>query len=82
MEMMKSAPKKDSYLVFILTMDFALDILEKGIIDADEYRRFLEVISTKYGHDNLRILYQTKLDIYLDKSVNTSAKGVYKYEDY
>lgn len=75
MEMMKSAPEKDSNLVFILTMDFAFDILEKGIIDADEYRNFLEVISTKYGHDDLRILYQIKLDIYLDKSVNTSTKG-------
>lgn len=62
-------------LTFIVTMDLAFDILQKGIISAAEFKDFLEKMTQKYDQNNLGILYQTKLDIYLDKRVNTNRKG-------
>ena len=66
---------KNNDLTFIVTMDLAFDILQKDIISAAEYKDFLEKMTQKYDQNNLGILYQTKLDIYLDKRVNTNRKG-------
>lgn len=64
-----------SLISFIVTMDIAVDLLNKEIINGDEYEIFLEKMTTKYKQKNLQVLYQIKLDIYRDKRVNTSAKG-------
>lgn len=66
---------KNNDLTFIVTMDLAFDILQKDIISAAEFKDFLEKMTQKYDQNNLGILYQTKLDIYLDKRVNTNRKG-------
>lgn len=66
---------KNNDLTFIVTMDLSFDILQKGIISAAEFKDFLEKMTLKYDQNNFGILYQTKLDIYLDKRVNTNEKG-------
>ena len=41
-----------------------------GILKPDEFRRFFEGMHRKYGSEEVRILYQSKLDIFLSQSVN------------
>jgi len=53
---------------FIVTMDIAYKQLEKGVLSPEEYQSFLEKMTTKYKDENTRILYQSKLAIYRDKS--------------
>lgn len=53
---------------FIITMDIAYKHLEKGVLSPDEYQTFLDKMSHKYKDENTRILYQSKLAIYRDKS--------------
>lgn len=51
---------------YIITMDLAVKLLCKGIITPEEYMAFLQSMTTKYGQNNLKILYQIKLDMFLN----------------
>lgn len=65
----------DYNITFLITMDFAFQMLQDGILTVDEYKKFFGEMSTKYNCEDVRILYQSKLDIYLDQSVNGDTKG-------
>ena len=51
---------------YIITMDLAVKLLCKGIITPEEYMAFLQAMTTKYGQNSLKILYQIKLDMFLN----------------
>ena len=51
---------------FIITMDLAVKFLYKGVITPKEYKIFLHEMTKKYGQNNLQILYQIKLDMFLN----------------
>ena len=63
---------------FLVTMDYAFQMLQDGILTVDEYKRFFCEMSQKYKCEDVRILYQSKLDIYIDQSVNGDTKGAMK----
>jgi hypothetical protein len=54
----------------MITMDMAFQMLTRGVLSADEFRRFFAEMELKYGCEEVRILYQSKLDIFLEQSVN------------
>ena len=62
-------------ITFLITMDLAFKLLEDGVLTLDEFRRYLDEMSEKYNSEDVRAMYQSKLDIYLEQSVNTDAKG-------
>jgi hypothetical protein len=54
----------------MVTMDMAFQMLTRGVLSADEFRRFFAEMEQKYDCEEVRILYQSKLDIFLEQSVN------------
>ena len=59
---------KDSYnITFLVTMDNAFKLLKEGSLSVDEFRKFFDEMSQKYESEDVRILYQSKLDLYLDQ---------------
>ena len=65
---MMTAENKIPSIPFIVTMDIAYKQLEKGVLSPEEYQSFLDKMTDKYKDENTRILYQSKLAIYRDKS--------------
>ena len=57
-------------ITYMVTMDMAFQMLTRGVLSADEFSRFFAEIQQKYGCEEVRILYQSKLDIFLKQSVN------------
>lgn len=57
-------------ITYMVTMDMAFRMMMRGILKPDEFRRFFEGMHRKYGSEEVRILYQSKLDIFLSQSVN------------
>lgn len=57
-------------IAFIITMDIVYKQLENGVVSVEEYQKFLDEMSHKFNDENTRILYQSKLDIFRNKSVN------------
>ena len=57
-------------ITYMVTMDMAFRMLMRGILTPDEFRRFFDGMHRKYGSEEVRILYQSKLDIFLSQSVN------------
>ena len=57
-------------ITYMVTMDMAFGLLARGVLTADEFRRFFAEMQQKYGCEEVRILYQSKLDIFLEQSVN------------
>ena len=53
---------------FLITMEFAYNFLVAGVLSVTEYSIFLKEMYEKYKDENTRILYQSKLAIYQDKS--------------
>lgn len=68
----------DYNITFLITMDFAFRMLQDGTLTVDEYKKFFDEMNQKYSCEDVRILYQSKLDIYLDQSVNSDTKGEMK----
>ena len=62
-------------ITYLVTMHFAFQMLSDGHLTVDEFKRFFDEMHHKYGCENVRRLYQSKLDIYLDQSVNGDTKG-------
>lgn len=62
-------------IYFLITMNYAYEHLEKGVLKPQEYEQFLDKMYAKYKDEETRLLYQNKLDIYLNKSVNVPVKG-------
>ena len=62
-------------LKFTVTMDIVYKFLQAGKISADEFSKFLSLMSEKYSCENVRKLYQSMLDIYRNQSVNSDTKG-------
>lgn len=65
---MITAENRTTSIPFIVTMDIAYKKLEKGVLSPEEYQSFLDKMTDKYKDENTRILYQSKLAIYRDKS--------------
>ena len=65
-------------ITFLITMDFAFQMLQDGILTVNEYKKFFNEMSMKYNCEDVRILYQSKLDIYINQSVNGDTKGEMK----
>jgi len=57
-------------ITYMVTMDMAFRMFTRGVLSADEFRRFFDELELKYGCEEVRILYQSKLDIFLQQSVN------------
>ena len=57
-------------ITYMVTMDMAFRMLTRGVLSADEFSRFFDEMEQKYGCEEVRILYQSKLDIFLEQSVN------------
>ena len=57
-------------ITYMVTMDMAFQMLTRGVLSADEFSRFFDEMEQKYGCEEVRILYQSKLDIFLEQSVN------------
>lgn len=57
-------------ITYMVTMDMAFRMLMRGILTPGEFRIFFAKMHEKYGCEEVRILYQSKLDIFLDQSVN------------
>ena len=72
---MDTQPRSVYNITFVITMDLAFKLLTDGLLAADEYRRFLDEMNEKYDSEEVRVLYQSKLDIYLEQSVNVDTKG-------
>lgn len=53
-------------IAFILTMDIVYKQLEKGVVSPEEYKIFLKEMGEKFNDDTTRILYESKLTVYLD----------------
>lgn len=62
-------------VTFLITIDIAFKMLEEGTLTLTEFRRFFDEMHQKYKCENVRRLYQSKLDIYLVQSVNVDTKG-------
>ncbi len=65
----------EKYGAYLITMYYAFHMLTKGFLTVDEFRQFFEEMNTKYGYEEGRILYQSKLDIFLNQSVYGDTKG-------
>ena len=57
-------------ITYMVTMDIAFKMLTRGFLTPDEFRRFFAEMQQKYGCEEVRILHQSKLDIFLEQSVN------------
>ena len=55
-------------------MDLAFKLLTDGLLTVDEFCGFLDEMNEKYDSEEVRVLYQSKLDIYLEQSVNGDTK--------
>ena len=66
----KEESRQDCFITYMVTMDMAFSMLKRGVLSADEFRRYFAGMKQKYGCEEVRILYQSKLDIFLDQSVN------------
>ena len=66
----KEESRQDCFITYMVTMDMAFGMLKRGVLSADEFRRFFAEMEQKYCCEEVRILYQSKLDIFLDQSVN------------
>ena len=62
-------------ITFVITMDIAFKMLRDGVLTLEEFRRYFDEMSRKYDTEEVRILYQTKLDNYLEESANSDTKG-------
>lgn len=65
---MMTAENRTPSIPFIVTMDIAYKQLERGVLSPEEYQSFLKKMTDKYQDEDTRILYQSKLAIYRDKS--------------
>jgi hypothetical protein len=50
---------------FLVTMHFAFKFLTDGILEVCEFQRFFDEMYQKYKCNNVRRLYQSKLDLFL-----------------
>ena len=66
----KEGSRQHCFITYMVTMDMAFQMLTRGVLSADEFRRFFAEMQQKYGCEEVRILYQSKLDIFLEQSVN------------
>ena len=57
-------------ITYMVTMGMEFRMLMRGILTPDEFLRFFDGMHRKYGCEEVRILYQSKLDIFLSQSVN------------
>ena len=57
-------------IAYMVTMDMAFRMLMCGILSPDEFRRYIDEMERKCACEEVRILYQSKLDIFLNQSVN------------
>ena len=57
-------------ITYMFTMDMAFRMLMRGVLTPGEFRSFFARMHQKYGCEEVRILYQSKLDIFLNQSVN------------
>lgn len=57
-------------ITFLVTMDIAFKLLKRGILTVDEYRKFFDEMCQKYDSEDVRIIYQNKLDIYIEQNAN------------
>ena len=62
-------------ITYLVTMNFAYQMLSDGVVKVEEFKRFFDEMHQKYKCENVRRLYQSKLDIHLDQSVNGDTKG-------
>ncbi|MBR3375610.1 MAG: hypothetical protein IKG71_07430 [Firmicutes bacterium] len=70
MKLEKGDVRQNVCITFMVTMDMAFQMLTRGVLSADEFSRFFDEMEQKYGCEEVRILYQSKLDIFLEQSVN------------
>ena len=59
-----------SDITYMVTMDMAFRMLMRGILTPGEFRSYFAKMHQKYGCEKVRTLYQSKLDIFLEQSVN------------
>lgn len=57
-------------ITYMVTMDMAFNMLTRGVLTPDEFRRFFAEMHQKYSSEEVRTLYQAKFDLFLDQSVN------------
>ena len=68
------AAKSAYNITLLVTLDIGFKMLENGTLAVDEFRRFFDEMTQKYDSEEVRVLYQSKLDMYLEKSVNGDTK--------
>ncbi len=61
-------------ITLLITLDIAFKMLNDGKLTYDEFLRYFDEMSRNYDSEEVRILYQSKLDIYLEQSVNGDTK--------
>lgn len=61
-------------ITLLVTLDIAFKMLIDGKLTVDEFRRYFEEMTRKYDSEEVRVLYQSKLDMYLVQSVNDDTK--------
>lgn len=57
-------------ITYMVTMDMAFRMLMRGVLTSGEFLSFFAKMHQKYGCEEVRILYRSKLDIFLEQSVN------------
>lgn len=61
-------------ITLLVTLDIAFKMLVDSKLTVDEFRRYFDEMTRKYDSEEVRVLYQSKLDIYLEQSVNGDTK--------